>query len=199
MAVYSFEVALAILFIYFFTFPMSFSSWKDLVTPSFVVLGFVTLLCATRDAYAGHPYRGSAAMLVFGATAALFLTYHHYALLGDPSLSFCSINQTVSCDIVNTSEYSELFGIPIALFGFLTYASLLVFLFLFHRKKSQRLLTIAQIISGFSVLFTLYLVYVSKFIIGAWCPLCMITYIVNISVFVFLWFARKRQSIATSS
>lgn len=180
--IYVTEIILSFLFMYFFALPQDITSWRDFITPAFTVAGILTLIISTHYFFSKNAKKASQIMLLFGMAVALFLTYHHYVLLYNPSTSFCSISQSVSCDIVNTSSYSELFGIPIALFGFLTYTLLLALLL----TKNSKALLCAKIISSLTVLFTLYLIYVSKVLINAWCPLCMLTYMVNMSVFVFL-------------
>ena len=64
----------------------------------------------------------------FGIMA--YLTYIHFA----NATSFCDISETVSCDVVTTSIYSEIFGIPISIMG-LGYFGLTLLLSVFHRKK----------------------------------------------------------------
>ena len=46
---------------------------------------------------------------------------HHYAT---SKTAFCDIGENFNCDIVNRSEYSSIFGIPVALIGMLGYGAL---------------------------------------------------------------------------
>ena len=53
----------------------------------------------------------SAALL--GLVIMSYLTYIHYA----NTSSFCDISKEVSCDVVTTSLYSEVFGLPVSVLG----------------------------------------------------------------------------------
>src|SRR3989338_3070369 len=55
---------------------------------------------------------------ILGVLLSSYLTYLHFK----PSASkLCVFGENFDCDIVNKSVYSELFGIPVAIFGGLTY------------------------------------------------------------------------------
>ncbi|KKU16098.1 MAG: hypothetical protein UX24_C0021G0001 [Candidatus Giovannonibacteria bacterium GW2011_GWB1_45_9b] len=77
-----------------------------------------------------------------------YLTYIHYS----QSKSFCDISQEVSCDVVTTSIYSEIFGIPVSVLGLLYFAAVL-FLIL---KKRDRAFQTLFIITLFALVPSLY-------------------------------------------
>ncbi len=53
-----------------------------------------------------------------GLGASVAAAYVHYRLLYDPRyLSFCDVNQTISCTQVYLSRFSTVRGIPVAVFG----------------------------------------------------------------------------------
>jgi Vitamin K epoxide reductase family. len=60
---------------------------------------------------------------VLGAVIAGISTSQHMRIEreGLENGSFCAISETVNCDIVNASSYSEFLGIPIAAWGFIFY------------------------------------------------------------------------------
>src|SRR5215831_8254487 len=67
--------------------------------------------------------------LLLGIGIAVYLVRHHESqVYGDASivLANCPQNETVNCEIVNTSRWSELFHVPIAAYALPTYATLLV-------------------------------------------------------------------------
>ncbi|MBI5398826.1 vitamin K epoxide reductase family protein [Candidatus Woesearchaeota archaeon] len=121
---------------------------------------------------------------IIGMITATYLTYNHFK---SDAESFCSISQTINCDIVNKSTYAELFGIPVAILGFLAYLALAVCCLLLlkcaeleklHRKLGSRhihwmIFFIA--LSGFG--FSTWLSYVEWKIIMTWCPLCVLSYL----------------------
>ena len=111
--------------------------------------------------------------------------------------SFCDISTGVSCDIVNKSAYSEIFGIPVALFGALTFLliGILSFIALKNRpikisKKSfaqKDILKLLLAILVFSVLFSLWLIYAELYLILSICILCVISdIIILITLFILI-------------
>src|SRR3990167_10898834 len=67
-----------------------------------------------------------------------YLTYIHYS----QSKSFCDISQEVSCDVVTTSIYSEIFGIPVSVLGLLYFSAVLFFILKKKDKEFQTLFII---------------------------------------------------------
>ncbi|PIZ94558.1 MAG: hypothetical protein COX81_03195 [Candidatus Magasanikbacteria bacterium CG_4_10_14_0_2_um_filter_37_12] len=94
----------------------------------------------------------------------------------------CGVNG--GCDIVTSSVYSTLFGIPVALFGTLYYLSiLLLVVFYLDKKKIKILLWISRItVVGF--LASIYFVYLQLFVIHSICYFCMGSAITSTSLFV---------------
>ena len=83
------------------------------------------------------------------------------------------------CETVALSSYSELFGIPVALFG-LAYSAVLLGLALTWWRRADRRALIG--LYGFGllgVLFVAYLTYLELFVIGAICAWCA-TYAVSV-------------------
>lgn len=84
------------------------------------------------------------------------------------------------CDIVNSSEYSVVFGIPIAIYGAVAYFTILLLLIL---KTENPFINdysglIVFVISLLGVLYSAYLTYIELFILHAVCPYCVISAIV---------------------
>jgi uncharacterized membrane protein len=79
------------------------------------------------------------------------------------------------CNIVNSSRYSEVSGIPVAVFGIAGYAAILGVLLLENRNKfleeNGTMLFFGLSITGF--LFTAWLIYVEIALIKALCPFCL--------------------------
>jgi uncharacterized membrane protein len=98
-----------------------------------------------------------------GLGVAAYLTYVHYAGLKP----ICSTGG--SCEKVQTSTYSELAGIPVALLGLLTYVSLLGLL-LAPENEHTRFVMMALTLVGFA--FSAYLTYRELFSIHAICEWC---------------------------
>jgi protein-disulfide isomerase len=108
-------------------------------------------------------------------------------------VSICNVNATFDCDKVNTSAYSMMFGLPVALFGFAFYAALGVVALLGRLRAgshphAHRVLRIG---GGWALLFTLYMVWASTQV-GAWCLFCMSLYGFNLMLLVGSWIAVAR-------
>jgi uncharacterized membrane protein len=98
-----------------------------------------------------------------GLGVAGYLTYVHYAGIKP----ICTTGG--SCERVQTSTYSELAGVPVALLGLLTYVSLLGLL-LVPESERTRLAVMALTLVGFA--FSAYLTYRELFSIHAICEWC---------------------------
>jgi uncharacterized membrane protein len=80
------------------------------------------------------------------------------------------------CEVVNTSVYAELLGLPVALLGALTYLVLLVIGVLSWRHLSEELASLVQfVVAAIGVAFSLYLTYIELFVLRAICPWCVLS------------------------
>jgi uncharacterized membrane protein len=115
-------------------------------------------------------------VVVAGLGFAVFAAAETYI----PSLrSACSFNVFFSCSKVDNSAYTNTFTIPdwkIGVAGFLLLLALEVPLYLTWRRD---LLTGVLVVSGVGVLVALYLGYVELAVIGALCPVCFGTYLLD--------------------
>jgi len=99
-----------------------------------------------------------------GLGVAGYLTYVHYAGI-DP---VCTTGG--SCEKVQTSVYSELVGVPVALIGLLGYIAILALL-LGPDTETSRSATMALTLVGFA--FSAYLTYRELYSIHAVCEWCV--------------------------
>ncbi len=118
-----------------------------------------------------------------------YLTDVHYKLKNNQEVEEtlpCTLHPSFDCDLVNSSVYSEMFGIPIALLGFFFYAAVFVVVIFALCKPlhADVPLVITHGLTICSILFSIYLFYVAKFIIGALCPYCIMMYGVNTGLFI---------------
>jgi uncharacterized membrane protein len=100
---------------------------------------------------------------VLGLILASYLTYIHYAGI-KPA---CTAGE--SCTKVQTSQYSKLVGVPVALIGLLGYIAILASL-LASENENTRLATMVLTLVGFA--FSGYLTYRELFSIHAVCEEC---------------------------
>lgn len=82
-----------------------------------------------------------------------------------------------SCEVVNSSEYATLAGIPIALFGVGAFLAILIFL-LFETQNQFLEENSLMLVFGLSlagVLYSAYLTYLELFVLKAICPFCVLS------------------------
>jgi uncharacterized membrane protein len=90
------------------------------------------------------------------------------------------------CYTVNTSRYSEVFGIPIAVFGVLGYLLILLVLY-FENRNSFLQENSDYILFGITligILYSAYLTYLELFVILAICPFCVLSAIAMTILFI---------------
>src|SRR6185436_18406581 len=62
-----------------------------------------------------------------GAVLAGVLVWLHVKIAQDSGYtSFCNVNPRINCDLVLSSQFSKLFGVPVAWLAFVVYASLAI-------------------------------------------------------------------------
>ena len=110
-----------------------------------------------------------AALAVAGLAIAAYLTYVHYA----DAEAVC-VAGGGSCEKVQTSEYADLLGIPVALLGLAGYGLILGSLWI--RGDAGRLAGAVLALSGFG--FSAYLTYREVFTIDAICQWCVASAVV---------------------
>jgi uncharacterized membrane protein len=119
----------------------------------------------------------AALISLIGLTDAVYLTVHHYTDEPVP----CGI--TGGCEMVLTSAYSEIAGIPLAAFGALAYfaAFSLCLLTAFGDRRMWKLfgiqVTLMAVFSG-------WLIYVQAALIGAFCQFCLLSAGTTLTLFV---------------
>jgi uncharacterized membrane protein len=95
---------------------------------------------------------------------------------------------TSGCETVQTSEYSDFLGIPVALYGVAGFVSLFVVSMVglqprwLERREPTVMLTL---FSGIGVAYSAYLTYLEASVIHAWCQWCVASAILITLVFAF--------------
>lgn len=108
-------------------------------------------------------------LAIAGFGVAAYLTYVHYAGISP----VCTTGG--SCEKVQTSSYSRLLGVPVALLGLLGYAAILATL-LAREREATRFATMVLTVTGFA--FSAYLTYREIYSIHAICEWCVSSAIV---------------------
>lgn len=85
------------------------------------------------------------------------------------------------CDMVQASRYSLLAGLPTALWGAAVYAAILVLSVI---PQTVRRWQMAFMLASAAVAFSIYLTYLSIFVIGATCPYCLASGAISLLILV---------------
>jgi len=101
--------------------------------------------------------------------------------LGDNQAFLCRDGS--GCDIVQASRYSLLAGVPTALWGAALY---LVIAVLAALPRTARRWQAAFMLASAAVAFSLYLTYLSLFVIGATCPYCLASGVIAVLLLVIM-------------
>jgi uncharacterized membrane protein len=113
---------------------------------------------------------GMALVSLLGLLLGVYLTLYHYGFIGTIA---CGIS---SCEKVQSSRWSMLLGIPVALWGAGYYATMLSLSIAGLQPRfadSRRLALIVLVLSVWGALFTSWLNYLEAFRLEAWCEWCL--------------------------
>ncbi len=125
---------------------------------------------------------GVALVGLAGVGVAGYLTYVHYR----PAALICTAGG--GCETVQESSYAELFGVPVALLGLLSYVAVLALVV----WDSELARTLAAAIALAAVGFVLYLITLQAFVIDAWCVWCLVNDLVIVPLLAVLTVWRVR-------
>ncbi len=140
-------------------------------------------------------------ILLYGVHISAYLALVKLRLQYDPGYeSGCNYGGSFNCDKVATSEWSTFAGLPVALLAIPTYV-VMAFLALFAIAKLRdpeegagEARTAIRFLFGIgllSCLYSVYLAYISGFVLKTYCVHCMQMYAVNLAVTLLAWFADR--------
>lgn len=124
----------------------------------------------------------------------IYLTNHHYNFkFGDiGSGGVCNINEKFNCNRTTASSFSEVAGIPIAIFGGLTNFFLLMLLVVWRfpvvsADTQKKLVSPIKLIASLILLTSIIMGSLSLFALDTICPMCSATYALSIVTAVSAW------------
>jgi uncharacterized membrane protein len=109
-----------------------------------------------------------AALAAMGLAISVYLTYVHYAGI-EPVCSSIS-----NCERVQTSEYADLMGVPVAVLGIVGYAAILVSL--------RMRVDVTALLSYLALAFSAYLTWAEVFKIDAICQWCVASALITLAI-----------------
>lgn len=126
---------------------------------------------------------------VVGLASSIYLTYLHQQIFTGKieDFGFCGISRTISCEAVSASPYSKIFGVPLSWLGTLLYLFwiALAAIAAFKPENNARISNgLILVTSAAAVAVNIYLGQMMFFTLGTLCLLCLLTYVLNISVLI---------------
>ena len=107
-----------------------------------------------------------------------YLTIGHFRGVVPP----CTVLE--GCEEVTTSEYSQIFGVPVALGGSVYYLAVFILTTLAWQTKKFQILKYVFVLSVFGFLASLAFVYLQLFVIKAICIYCMFSVLTSTTILV---------------
>ncbi len=123
---------------------------------------------------------------IIGILTSIYLIQNHYAPPAEGAL--CDFGESISCSLVNTSVYSVLFNVPVALFGALWF----VVLILLSWKAMKKAGSLIAMMLGWNILGLLFVIYlvIAEIILQSICPFCTVVHLIviaTLSISIFLY------------
>lgn len=127
-------------------------------------------------------------LTLIGIADTLYLAYSEFMNIA-PS---CIL---AGCDVVLSSQYSEVFGVPLAYWGLVYYAYMLgIAILLALEPRSKALIWGTLLYTGVGLLSSVAFIYIQATLIGAFCQYCFISAAVTVGLFgVALWHYKKTR------
>lgn len=126
--------------------------------------------------------------VIIGFADATYLTVEHYQNIIPP----CTIG---GCELVLTSQYAKVIGIPVSLLGAIYYFVILISLFIFIDTKKEIYLRMPLLISIFGLIASIWFSYLQIFVIKAFCPYCAVSGSVSLVIFIIAVYILRKNKI----
>ena len=120
--------------------------------------------------------------VIVGVIDTGYLTYKHFF----QPIGICLAGPFGDCGKVLSSEYSMLFGVPLALLGMLHYLWMGTLVWLSYSLGSDIYKRFAFIQSALGVVISLYLTYLQFFVIKSLCPYCLFSALLSVVMYVLI-------------
>jgi len=138
------------------------------------------------------------ALTLIGLVDSAYLTRNHYSVSETVK---CGFGIFSNCGKVLNSKYSEIFGIPLAVFGLIHYFLLTVstiYLFI-NNKRITRYAII--VLSTFGLFASAYFMFLQLAVIRSICPYCTLSALVSLTLFYIIQkhFAQDRKRLTTKT
>jgi uncharacterized membrane protein len=123
---------------------------------------------------------------ILGFAAAFTLSVEKIDILQNPDrVLSCDINKIFNCGTVMRSKYASIFGVPWSFFGIAGYpAIVLLGMFIIVKSKFPKWLSLIITFGSFlAFALSTWFMYLSSWVIGVFCPWCILSAISSTSIF----------------
>ena len=103
----------------------------------------------------------------------------------------CSL--TGGCETVLSSQYADIYGIPISLIGMLFYATALILAVNIYYGNTKAF-NFLLVISSIAFIVSIVLVYIQFFVIEAVCVYCLTSAGISTLIFILVFFIRNKMT-----
>lgn len=135
----------------------------------------------------------AALLAIAGAAIAGYLTVVHFT---DQPIVCSSVGD---CELVNSSEYAKLAGVPVAIMGLGAYVALFALVAATWRRRDATLLMLAWGVALAGFAFSMYLTYIELYVLDAICIWCVASASVMTALFAVLsaclWLERDGDAV----
>ena len=114
---------------------------------------------------------------IIGTLDASYLTFKYYT----KSELYCSFFS--GCDTVTNSQYSEIFGIPVALIGLIYYLSVFIISLLLHKGYIKKIDLYFTCFTAIGFIASMWFMYLQFFVLSALCIYCIMSAISSTLIF----------------
>jgi len=125
-----------------------------------------------------------ALIALIGVFVSLYLTLYKLGYIGTLACG------TGGCETVQLSKWGDFLGVPVAGWGVVYYAAVLGLATASVQERfadSRRLTTALLLVTGWGLLFTLWLTYLELFVIHAICRWCVGSAVMTVVLFALAW------------
>lgn len=129
-------------------------------------------------------------LAIAGAVFSGILTHQHFYDTSEVAAFFCGESFNNPCKALSMTEYSTLFGVPVAVYGMLFYSFIVITLLIADYAKGAYYRTAVAVIlplAGLALIGDIIL-FIIIIAIEIYCPLCITTYVINMALFIAITF-----------
>lgn len=128
---------------------------------------------------------------IIGLALSIYLVDNHYRPPAEGAI--CDVGETLSCSLVNTSVFSEILNVPVALLGALWF----VILFAFSWKALKKDGAFITLLFGWNVLGIFFVAYfvLAEYLLRALCLFCTAVHLIVVITFILSFFLYRSEGV----